>query len=123
MANKVQDKLRSMMKKEQIKNSITDALCFGRIVKENPIVIMLNDKIPLEANDLIIPEDLLEHTETVTARTSVNGEHSHSHTISNENEHKHEIKEPIHDKLKVDDQVVLLKINDKFIIISKVVKI
>ena len=82
MANKVQDKLRSMMKKEQIKNSIPDALCFGRIVKENPIVIMLNDKIPLEANDLIIPEDLLEHTETVTARTSVNGEHSHSHTIS-----------------------------------------
>ena len=82
MANKVQDKLRRKKKKEQIKNSIPDALCFGRIVKENPIVIMLNDKIPLEANDLIIPEDLLEHTETVTARTSVNGEHSHSHTIS-----------------------------------------
>ena len=51
MDNKVQDKLRSMMKKEQIKNSIPDALCFGRIVKENPIVIMLNDKIRLEAND------------------------------------------------------------------------
>ena len=82
MANKVQDKLKKKKKKEQIKNSIPDALCFGRIVKENPIVIMLNDKIPLEANDLIIPEDLLEHTETVTARTSVNGEHSHSHTIS-----------------------------------------
>lgn len=82
MANKVQDKLRSMMKKEQIKNAIPDALCFGRIVQENPIVIMLNDKIPLEINDLIIPEDLLEHTETVTAQTSVNGEHSHSHTIT-----------------------------------------
>lgn len=83
MANKIQDKLRSMMRNEQTKNAIPDALCFGRIVQENPIVIMLNDKIPLEINDLIIPEDLLEHTEQVTATTSTNGgTYSHSHTVT-----------------------------------------
>ena len=34
-----------------------------------------------------------------------------------------EIKEPIKDKLEVNDKVVLLKSDDKFIILSKVVSI
>ena len=82
---------------------------------------LLIDKWLKDRNEDLFTEDIEAHTHT--ASTEVAGETSHSHTVSNENEHKHEIKEPIHDKLKVDDQVVLLKINDKFIIISKVVKI
>ena len=74
----------------------------------------------------VITSTVMACKATVKA-TSIIEEHNKQmndiHTVSNENEHKHEIKEPIHDKLKVDDQVVLLKINDKFIIISKVVKI
>ena len=82
---------------------------------------LLIDKWLKDRNEDLFTEDIEAHTHTTS--TEVAGETSHSHTVSNENEHKHEIKEPIHDKLKVDDQVVLLKINDKFIIISKVVSI
>ena len=94
-------------------------------VQLNDIVLdkdnLLIDKWLKDRNEDLFTEDIEAHTHTTS--TEVAGETSHSHTVSNENEHKHEIKEPIHDKLKVDDQVVLLKINDKFIIISKVVKI
>lgn len=82
---------------------------------------LLIDKWLKDRNKDLFTEDIEAHTHTTS--TEVAGETSHSHTVSNENEHKHKIKEPIHDKLKVDDQVVLLKINDKFIIISKVVSI
>ena len=94
-------------------------------VQLNDIVLdkdnLLIDKWLKDRNEDLFTEDIKAHTHTTS--TEVAGETSHSHTVSNENEHKHEIKEPIHDKLKVDDQVVLLKINDKFIIISKVVSI
>ena len=94
-------------------------------VQLNDIILdeedLLIDKGLKDRNEDLFTEDVEAHTHTTS--TEVAGETSHSHTVSNENEHKHEIKEPIHDKLKVDDQVVLLKINDKFIIISKVVKI
>ena len=94
-------------------------------VQLNDIVLdkddLLIDKWLKDRNEDLFTEDVEAHTHTTS--TEVAGETSHSHTVSNENEHKHEIKEPIHDKLKVDDQVVLLKINDKFIVISKVVKI
>ena len=94
-------------------------------VKLNDIILdkdnLLIDKWLKDRNEDLFTEDIEAHTHTTS--TEVAGETSHSHTVSNENKHKHEIKEPIHDKLKVDDQVVLLKINDKFIIISKVVSI
>ena len=82
---------------------------------------LLIDKWLKDRNEDLFTEDVEAHTHTTS--TEVVGETSHSHTISSENKHRHEIKEPIQDKLQVDDRVVLLKINDKFIIISKVVKI
>ena len=82
MSNKVQDKLRKMMKSEQIKNSIPEALCFGRISSINPLIILLNGKLPLYDENLVIPNNILEHTEYVEAITSTNGEHSHNHNIT-----------------------------------------
>ena len=82
---------------------------------------LLIDKWIKDRNEDLFTENIEAHTHTTS--TEVVGETSHSHTISSENKHRHEIKEPIQDKLQVDDRVVLLKINDKFIIISKVVKI
>ena len=94
-------------------------------VQLNDIILdkdnLLIDKWLKDRNEDLFTEDVETHTHTTS--TEVVGETSHSHTISSENKHRHEIKEPIQDKLQVDDRVVLLKINDKFIIISKVVKI
>lgn len=94
-------------------------------VQLNDIILdkdnLLIDKWLKDRNEELFTEYIEAHTHTTN--TEVVGETSHSHTISSENKHRHEIKEPIQDKLQVDDRVVLLKINDKFIIISKVVKI
>lgn len=94
-------------------------------VQLNDIVLdkdnLLIDKWLKDRNEDLFTEDIEAHTHTTS--TEVAGETSHSHTVSNENEHKHEIKEPIQDKLQANDKVILLKINDKFIVLSKVVSI
>ena len=94
-------------------------------VQLNDIVLdkenLLIDKWIKDRNEELFTEYIENHIHTTS--TEAAGETSHSHTISSENKHRHEIKEPIHDKLQADDKVVLLKINDKFIVLSKVVSI
>ena len=90
--------------------------------------VQLND-IVLDKDDLLIDKWLKDRnedlfTENVEPHTHlITDEGTHSHVLSLENKHRHEIKEPIQDKLKVNDKVILLKINDKFIVLSKVVSI
>ena len=129
--NPYNDLLGIMRNEGKYHNPLTPLV--GKVVETLPNIEVHTHTMPLYRDDLLIDkwlkdrnedlftEDIEAHTHTTS--TEVAGETSHSHTVSNENEHKHEIKEPIHDKLKVDDKVVLLKINDKFIIISKVVSI
>ena len=81
--------------------------------------VQLND-IVLDKDDFLISKWLLDRNEDLF--TEYQG-HSHGGDTTGDGNHRHQIKEPIHDKLKVDDRVVLLKINDKFIILSKVVNI
>ena len=81
--------------------------------------VQLND-IELDKDDLLIDKWLKDRNEDLF--TEIEG-HEHGGDTTGNGEHKHKIKEPIQDKLKVDDKVLLLKVNDKFIITSKVVKI
>ena len=81
--------------------------------------VQLND-IVLDKDDLLIDKWIKDRNEDLF--TEHQG-HSHGGDTTGDGNHRHQIKEPIHDKLKVDDRVVLLKINDKFIILSKVVNI
>lgn len=81
--------------------------------------VQLND-IVLDKDDLLIDKWLLDRNEDLF--TEYQG-HSHGGDTTGDGNHRHQIKHNIQDKLQVDDQVVLLKINDKFIIISKVVSI
>lgn len=90
--------------------------------------VQLND-IVLDKDDLLIDKWLKDrnedlYTENIEPHTHlITDEGTHGHVLSLENKHRHEIKKPIQDKLQVNDKVILLKINDKFIIISKVVSI
>ena len=81
--------------------------------------VNLND-IVLDKDDLLIDKWLKDRNEDLFTETEG---HTHGGDTTGNGEHKHKIKEPIQDKLEVDNKVVLLKINDKFIIISKVVSI
>lgn len=90
--------------------------------------VQLND-IVLDKDDLLIDKWLKDrnedlYTENIEPHTHlIADEGTHSHVLSLENKHRHEIKEPIQDKLQANDKVILLKINDKFIVLSKVVSI
>ena len=83
------------------------------------IKVQLND-IELDKDDLLIDKWLKDRNEDLFTE---NEGHSHGGDTTGNGEHKHQIKEPIQDKLKADDKVLLLKIDDKFIILSKVVSI
>ena len=49
--------------------------------------------------------------------------HSHGGDTTGDGNHRHQLKHNLQDKLKVDDKVILLRIGDKFVILSKVVSI
>ena len=81
--------------------------------------VQLND-IVLDKDDLLIDKWLLDRNEDLF--TEYQG-HSHGGDTTGNGNHRHQIKYNIQDKLQVGDKVVLLKIDDKFIVVSKVVKI
>lgn len=81
--------------------------------------VKLND-IELDKDNLLIDKWLKDRNEDLF--TEYQG-HSHGGDTTGDGNHRHQIKYNIQDKLQVGDKVILLKINDKFIIISKVVSI
>ena len=83
------------------------------------IKVQLND-IELDKDNLLIDKWLKDRNEDLF--TEYEG-HSHGGDTTGDGNHRHDIKEPIQDKLKADDKVILLKVNDKFIVLSKVVSI
>ena len=81
--------------------------------------INLNDLV-LDKDDFLISKWLLDRNEDLFTE---NEGHTHGGDTTGNGEHKHQIKEPIQDKLEVNDKVILLRIDDKFIILDKVVSI
>ena len=96
----------------------------GRITKINDSLTDIEVsacQMPLYKDDLLIDKWLLDrHIEVFEDFTE--GSHSHGDATGN-GLHKHIIKEPLNDKLKVGDLVVLVPYEEKFIIISKVVSL
>lgn len=81
----------------------------GSVVSEFPSIKIAASGVVLDKDDLLIDKWLYDssnsvYTENTTCTTS----------------HRHQV---ILDKLKVNDKVVLLKIDDKFVLLSKVVTI
>ena len=81
--------------------------------------VQLND-IVLDKDSLLIDKWLKDRNEDLF--TEYQG-HTHGGDTTGDGNHRHQIKYNVQDKLEVNDKVILLKINDKFIIISKVVSI
>ena len=81
--------------------------------------INLNDII-LDKDDFLISKWLLDRNEDLF--TEYMG-HSHGGDTTGDGNHRHQIKFNIQDKLKIGDKVILLRIDDKFIVLEKVVSI
>ena len=81
--------------------------------------VQLND-IELDKDNLLIDKWLKDRNEDLF--TEYQG-HTHGGDTTGDGRLRHQIKYNVQDKLEVNDKVILLKINDKFIIISKVVSI
>ena len=81
--------------------------------------VQLND-IELDRDNLLIDKWLKDRNGDLFTE---NVGHSHGGDTTGSGEHKHQVKEPIQDKLEVNDKVVLLRMGEKFIILSKVVSV
>ena len=81
--------------------------------------VNLNDLV-LDKDDFLISKWLLDRNEDLF--TEYMG-HSHGGDTTGDGNHRHQLKHNLQDKLKVDDKVILLRIGDKFVILSKVVSI
>ena len=81
--------------------------------------VQLND-IELDKDNLLIDKWLKDRNEDLFTE---NEGHAHGGDTTGNGDHRHQIKEPIYNKLEVDDKVLLLKADDKFLVLSKVVSI
>ena len=96
----------------------------GKITKINDTlsdIEVITHTMPLYKDDLLIDKWLLDrHVEIFEDFTE--GNHIHG-DATGEGLHKHIIKEPLNNKLKGGDLVLLVPYEEKFIIISKVVSL
>jgi hypothetical protein len=96
----------------------------GKITKIDDLlsdIEVITHTMPLYKDDLLIDKWLLDrHIEVFEDFTE--GSHTHGDATGN-GLHKHIIKEPLNDKLKVGDLVLLVPYEEKFIITSKVVSL
>ena len=81
--------------------------------------INLND-IVLDKDDFLISKWLLDRNEDLFSEYQG---HSHGGDTTGDGNHRHQIKFNIQDKLKIGDKVILIRIDDKFIVLEKVVSI
>ena len=92
----------------------------GKVVSPLPdLKVTLNDLV-LDKDDFLIDKWIKDRNENLF--TEYQG-HSHGGNTTGDGNHRHQIKINIQDKLKVDDKLLLLKVNDKFIVLSKVVSV
>ena len=92
----------------------------AKVISPLPNLEVQLNAIVLDKEDLLIDKWIKDRNEELFTE---NEGHSHGGDTTGNGEHKHQIKEPIQDKLKANDKVILLKSDDKFIILSKVVSI
>ena len=82
---------------------------------------VITHTMPLYKDDLLIDKWLFDrHIEVFEDYTE--GSHTHGDATGN-GLHKHIMKEPLNNKLQVNDLVLLVPYEEKFIIVSKVVSI
>ena len=121
--NPYNDLLGLMRSEGKYYNSLSPLV--GKITKINDAlsdIEVTTHSMPLDKDDLLIDSWLLDrHTKQFIDTTE--GSHTHGGDTTGNGLHKHEIKEPLVDKLKVGDLVLLVPYEEKFIITSKVVSI
>lgn len=122
-SNPYNDMLGLMRSEGKFYNPLTPKV--GKITKVDAIlsdIEVITHTMPLYKDDLLIDAWIKDrHTKQFVDYTD--GSHTHGGDTTGNGTHKHEMKEPLTDKLKVGDLVLLVPYEDKFIIASKVVSI
>ena len=99
---------------------IETSFFIAKVISPLPnLKVNLNDLV-LDKDDFLISKWLLDRNEDLF--TEYQG-HSQGGDTTGDGNHRHQIKFNIQDKLEANDKVILLRIDDKFIILDKVVSI
>ena len=78
----------------------------GKVIKDNPLSIAINQKLLLDKDDLILTKAVIDWTEKIEINWVTSTEsapESHSHSLNGEYEIKHK------NALRINDKVILIK--------------
>lgn len=107
------------------------AIMFGQVISSNPLKIKIDQKLTLTESFLILTKSVIDYSVNMTVNHSTES-YTHSHgymddsssRTTDSNTHSHDYigtkKYTIHNKLQVDDNVLLLRIQGgkKFIVLD-----
>lgn len=92
----------------------------AKVINPLPNLKVLLGDMELDRNNLLIDKWLLDRNEDLfTERQG----HSHGGDTTGDGSHNHQLKHGLQDKLSIGDKVIMVRDNNKFIIINKVVSI
>ena len=108
-------------------------VCFGKVTSASPLKILVEQKITLTAAQLVLTKNVTDHEVSVTVDWETEKTlDAHNHTTDGimssdfDLKHSHDIKGKkkitIHNALKTNDEVLLLRVQggQKYIVIDKV---
>ncbi len=111
------------------------AVCFGKVTSTSPLKILVEQKMTLGAAQLILCQNVTEHTMEMTVNHYTENETEHTHTVqdtytgggsSSPTKHLHAYrgtkKFTMHNGLVVGDEVILLRQQggQKYIVVDKI---
>lgn len=116
---------------QQIEAGKPTAVIMGKVVSQSPLKIKIDQKLTLTESFLILTKSVIDYSVNMTVNHSTES-HTHSHgymddsssRTTDSNTHSHDYigtkKYTIHNKLKVDDNVLLLRIQGgkKFVVLD-----
>lgn len=114
------DILKSIQKTSKETTAAMDpvTICFGVVTKEEPLEIMVEQRLPLTEDDLILTRAVSDHEIDLTRGISPSGTYiDQGWAFQEEDKWRYKV----HNKLEVDDKVMLLRMQggQKYIVIDK----
>ncbi|MEK5070248.1 DUF2577 domain-containing protein [Sporosarcina sp. FSL K6-1508] len=89
-------------------------ICFGIVTKDEPLEILVEQRLPLKEDDLILTRAVLDHELDLTPGRLIGDE---KYEFPEESRRRYKV----HNKLEIDDQVTLLRMQggQKYVVIDK----
>lgn len=120
MLRNMHDIVRSFKKSSKETAEAMDpvTICFGLVTREDPLEILVEQRLPLKEDDLILTRAVLDHEIDLTRGISPIGSYiERGWEFREEDKWRYKV----HNKLEIDDKVILMRMQggQKYIVMDK----